>query len=136
MRMTQLFSGEFYNIVLEFCIQKSLPLSYENKLIFRFSNQEEIPCLNEGFTLPFFCSSIYLNPPPPHLVKSPVIGWHSVLLRFHPRVQRSNINARKQRPVSSLPSNCLRKSLKMAGNVSRDNLRIFRRLLPKFDNNT
>ena len=29
-----------------------------------------------------------------------------------------------------------RKSLKTAGNVARDNLRIFTRLLPKFDNNT
>ena len=171
----ELFSGEFYNTVLEFCIQN----------VYRW---EEIPFLNEDFTLPFLCSYIYLDAPPPHPVKSSVIGWHPVLSRFHPRVQRSNIIARKQRAVSSLSSNCLkfslslsgktsqkksrksitirlfdannisarsyvscpaslpavwlqhyfttRKSLKTAGNVAGDNLRIFTRLLPKFDNNT
>ena len=64
MRLTQLFSREFYNIVLEFCIQKVYRCLTKTSSFFCFSSQKEIPCLNEDFTLPFLCSSIYLDPPP------------------------------------------------------------------------
>ena len=106
----ELFSGEFYNTVLEFSIQN----------VYRW---EEIPFLNEDFTLPFLCSYIYLDAPPPHPVKSSVIGWHPVLSRFHPRVQRSNIIARKQRAVSSLSSNCLKFSLSLSVKTSQNKSR-------------